>query len=82
MPMQFFVTAADDAAEEDAIRRAYVASGGASRNGWYYYPASEGIPHPMLHPSEDKGKGHTPALYDMTMRVLTGEVFNRGELPQ
>lgn len=81
-PVQFFVTASDDAAEEDAIKKAYLAAGGAGRNGWYYYPAEEGIPHPMLHPAEDKGKGHTPALYDMTMRALAGETINRGELPK
>jgi pimeloyl-ACP methyl ester carboxylesterase len=82
MPVQFFVTGADDAAEEDAIRQAYVKSGGAARNGWYYYPKEEGIPHPMLHPDEDKGKGQTPALYDMTLRFLNGEVINRGEAPR
>ena len=83
VPTQFFVTASDDAAEEAAIRQAYLKSGGASRNGWYYYPREEGIPHPMIHPVEDKGKGHTPALYDMTMRFLeSGEVTNRGALPQ
>jgi pimeloyl-ACP methyl ester carboxylesterase len=81
-PIQFFVTAMDDAAEEDAIKRAYLAAGGAARHGWYYYPEAEGIPHPMLHPMEDKGKGHTPALYDMTMRFLAGEASNRGDLPK
>lgn len=83
MPVQFFVSAADDAADEDALKQAYLKSGGAAKNGWYYYPKEEGIPHPMLHPSEDKGKGQTPELYAMTMRVIDGnETINRGELPQ
>ena len=69
-PTQFFVTATDDAADEAAIKQVYEQAGGAARNGWYYYPAEEGIPHPMLHPAEDKGKGHTPALYDMTVQFV------------
>jgi alpha-beta hydrolase superfamily lysophospholipase len=69
-PVQFFVTGADDAANEDAIRKAFDQSGGKDRDGWYYYPKSEGIPHPMVHPMEDKGKGQTPALYDMTLQFL------------
>jgi pimeloyl-ACP methyl ester carboxylesterase len=82
-PVQFFVTAADDAADEAAIKQFYLKSGGSAKNGWYYYPIEEGIPHPMLHPSEDQGKGQTPALYDMTMRVLDGnETINRGDLPK
>lgn len=80
--VQYFVTADDDAAEEAAIRTAYL-KGAAGRTGWYYYPIEEGIPHPMLHPSEDRGKGHTPLLYDMTMQFLTtGAAIHRGELPR
>lgn len=81
-PVQFFVTASDDAAEEDAIKRVYKAAGGRAKHGWFYYPKDEGIPHPMLHPAEDKGKGHTPALYEMTLRALEGELSNRGDLPE
>lgn len=78
VPVQFFVTAVDDAADNGAIRSLYQESGGAWRHGWYFYPESEGIPHPMLHPMEDRGRGHTPALYEMTMKFLeTGRVSNR-----
>lgn len=78
-PTQFFVTAVDDAADEAAIKQVYEASGGGAKHGWYYYPEAEGIPHPMLHPSEDKGKGHTPALYDMTVQFVENQQpINRG----
>lgn len=69
-PVQYFVTGADDAANEDAIRKTFGASSQNAKDGWYYYPKSEGIPHPMVHPMEDKGKGQTPALYDMTLKFL------------
>jgi pimeloyl-ACP methyl ester carboxylesterase len=83
VPTQFFVTASDDAADEGAIRRVYVASAASAKAGWYYYPKEEGIPHPMLHPSEDKGKGQTPALYAMSMAFFeNGTAVNRGDLPK
>ena len=60
-----------------ALRQAHDA-GGAKRNGWYYFPESEGIPHPMVHPMEDKGKGHIPQLYAMTLQFLeTGKPLDR-----
>jgi hypothetical protein len=37
----------------------------------------------MLHPSEDKGKGQTPALYAMSMAFIeAGTAANRGDAPQ
>lgn len=75
--LQVFATAVDDAAEEGAIRKLYGAWG-AREKGFYYYPKAEAIPHPMLHPQEDNGKGHTPALYDLTLRFLeTGVPVSR-----
>ncbi|MDB5099348.1 MAG: hypothetical protein JWM80_3769 [Cyanobacteria bacterium RYN_339] len=80
--LQLFATGVDDAADEDALKALYKGAGGA-RNGWYYFPVEEGIPHPMVHPMEDKGKGQCPKLYELTMRFLeTDELQNRGELPR
>ncbi|MEB3197145.1 MAG: alpha/beta fold hydrolase [Candidatus Sericytochromatia bacterium] len=70
--LQVFVTAADDAADEAAIRTLFANWGNSSR-GLYRYSASEGIPHPMVHPREDRGRGHTSRLYALTMGVLQGE---------
>jgi alpha-beta hydrolase superfamily lysophospholipase len=76
-PVQYFVTGADDAVDNAALRKAHD-KGGADRNGWYYYPESEGIPHPMVHPMEDKGKGHVDQLYGMTLQFLaTGKPLDR-----
>lgn len=70
--LQLFVTAADDAADEATLRSLYKRAPSA---GWYYYPAAEGIPHPMVHPMEDKGRGQCPALYELTLKFLeTGEL--------
>lgn len=78
--MQLFVTAADDAADENWMRTLYTRAGGAERNGWYYYPLTEGIPHPMVHPMEDKGHGQCPKLYAMTLQFLDGGTRqNRGD---
>lgn len=75
--LQVFATAVDDAAEEGAIRKLF-AAWGAREKGFYYYPREEAIPHPMLHPQEDQGRGHTPALYEMTLRFLEdGVPLNR-----
>jgi len=69
--VQLFATAVDDAADEDTLRALYHRLPSA---GWYYYPAAEGIPHPMVHPMEDKGRGQCPALYQTTLKFLeTGE---------
>jgi alpha-beta hydrolase superfamily lysophospholipase len=76
-PVQYFVTGADDAVDNAALRKAHD-QGGAERNGWYEYPAAEGIPHPMVHPMEDKGKGHIDRLYAMTLQFLeTGKPIDR-----
>ena len=78
--LQVFATAIDDAAEEGAIRKLHAAWGGRVK-GFYYYPRAEAIPHPMLHPQEDQGRGHTPALYAMTLRFLaTGQPLDRPAL--
>jgi hypothetical protein len=75
-PIEYFTTGADDAADEDTIHKAFMAEGG--NDGWYFYPKAEGIPHPMVHPQEDKGKGQTPELYRMTLQFLnTGTPINR-----
>ncbi len=75
--LQIYATAIDDAAEEGAIRKLF-AAWGAREKGFYYYPREEAIPHPMLHPQEDKGRGHTQALYEMTLRFLeSGVPLNR-----
>lgn len=79
-PVQFFTTAVDDAADEGTIRKLHDRAGGDPRHGWYHYPTAEGVPHPMVHPREDKGHGQTPALYAMTLRFLeTGVPLDRGE---
>ncbi len=69
-PIQFFVTDVDDAADNATIRKLHDRAGGDPRNGWYRFTTPEGIPHPMVHPQEDKGKGHTPLLYAETMKFL------------
>lgn len=72
--LQVFATEVDDAADESALRELFARAGGAPRHGWYRYPAAEGVPHPMVHPHEDKGVGQCPGLYAMTLRFLdTGE---------
>lgn len=77
-PVEFFTTGADDAADLGAIEKAYAASGGDARDGWYHYPKSEGIPHPMVAKQEDNGKGQTPQLYADTMTFLdTGKRIER-----
>ena len=77
-PVQFFTTAIDQAADEPTIRKVYNLAGGAPRNSWYQYPASEKVPHAMIHPFEDQGAGQTPELYDLTMKFLeTGQTFTR-----
>ncbi|MDB5099349.1 MAG: alpha/beta hydrolase [Cyanobacteria bacterium RYN_339] len=75
-PIEYFTTGADDAADEGTIHKAFLAEGGD--DGWYHYPTAEGVPHPMVHPQEDKGKGQTPELYKLTMQFLdSGKVINR-----
>jgi pimeloyl-ACP methyl ester carboxylesterase len=68
-PLQMFLTANDDAADETPSRLVVNNWGNANR-GVYRFPAAEAVPHPMLHPKEDKGSGHTPRLYEMTLRFL------------
>ncbi|HEY9724052.1 MAG TPA: alpha/beta fold hydrolase [Oscillatoriaceae cyanobacterium] len=77
-PVQFFTSGADDAADMGAIKQVYNGSGGASKNGFYEYPTPEGVPHAMVSPREDNGKGQTPQLYAMTMGFLdAGHEQNR-----
>lgn len=79
-PIQFFVTDVDDAADNPTIRRLHDRAGGDPRNGWYRFTAAEGIPHPMVHPQEDRGKGHTPLLYAETMKfLLSGRPLDKNE---
>lgn len=70
VPVQFITTARDPAADEGAIRKLYRLSGGAGRHAWYQYPASEKVPHAMIHPFEDDGAGHTSALYERIMQFV------------
>jgi pimeloyl-ACP methyl ester carboxylesterase len=80
--LQIFSTAVDDAADRDAMRSLYARATGTTLRGWYEYPVAEGIPHPMVHPMEDKGRGQTPKLYEMTMDFLDrAEPANRGIEP-
>lgn len=77
-PVQFITTAGDPAASESTIRQLYDRAGGAARHGWYQYPKAEKVPHAMIHPFEDNGAGHTPALYDLIMQfVETGKRSDR-----
>lgn len=69
-PVQFFTSGADDAAAMSAIRQVYTGSGGAAKDGFYEYPTAEGVPHAMVSPREDLGKGQTPGLYAMTLQFL------------
>jgi esterase/lipase len=79
-PVEYFTTGADDAADEAAILIAFTLDGGTAHSGWYHYPKAEGIPHPMVHPMEDKGKGQTPALYNMSLKFLdSGKPINRND---
>ncbi|MEB3328980.1 MAG: alpha/beta fold hydrolase [Candidatus Sericytochromatia bacterium] len=78
--MQLFVTAADDAAQEAIIRRVHERWGGRSR-GLYRYGQAEGVPHPMVHPREDRGRGHTPTLYRMTLAFLASGVPLQRDVP-
>ena len=79
-PIQFFVTDVDDAADNQTIRKLHDRAGGDQRNGWFRFPAPEGVPHPMVHPMEDKGHGQTPQLYEDTLRFLeTGLPIDRAE---
>jgi alpha-beta hydrolase superfamily lysophospholipase len=75
--LQVFITAVDDAAQEAIIRRVHQRWGGRTR-GLFRYGQAEAVPHPMLHPREDRGRGHTPRLYQMTLDYLgTGLPLNR-----
>ena len=79
-PIQFFVTDVDDAADNQTIRKLHDRAGGDPRNGWFRYTTPEGVPHPMVHPMEDKGKGQTPALYAETLKFLaSGLPVDRNE---
>jgi esterase/lipase len=72
--VEYVVTEIDDAADEGAIKKAFDRSRG--QDGWYFYPKQEGVPHPMTHPMEDRGAGHTPELYKKTLEFLnTGKPF-------
>ncbi|MEB3284856.1 MAG: alpha/beta fold hydrolase [Candidatus Sericytochromatia bacterium] len=68
-PLQMFLTANDDAAEETANREVEK-NWGHPQHAIYKFGESEGVPHPMVHPREDRGRGHTPRLYDLTLRFL------------
>ena len=70
--VQYVTTGADDAADEPATRKTYETTRRNAADGWYFYPQAQGIPHPMVAKQEDHGKGHTPALYDMTLKFLDG----------
>jgi pimeloyl-ACP methyl ester carboxylesterase len=74
--LQVFTTDIDDTAGFAAIRDLYNAWG-SPRKSWYRYPAAEGIPHPMIHPLEDRGRNHTPLLYAMTLDALRGKPIER-----
>lgn len=77
-PVQFFTSGADDAADMSAIKQVYQGSGGAGHDGFYEFPKAEGIPHAMVSPREDNGKGQTPALYRMSMQYMNqGTLQNR-----
>ncbi|HVY60456.1 MAG TPA: hypothetical protein VHF22_02335, partial [Planctomycetota bacterium] len=53
-------------------------SGGASRHGWYEFPAGEGVPHPMVHWRENGDPEKVRAISDLAFDFLTyGAPANR-----
>lgn len=79
-PVQFFVTANDDAVRTATLRKAHDNAGGDPENGWFFFPAEEKVPHPMVHPKEANGAQHIEAMYANTLRFLdTRTPIDRGE---
>lgn len=63
VPMQFFTTEIDDAADMGAIKKVYDRSGGGGRNGFYHFPKADDVPHPMVHWREN---GHPEMIRRLT----------------
>jgi hypothetical protein len=73
VPMQFFTTEIDDAADQGAIKKVFDRSGGAARNGFYHFQKADDVPHPMVHWREN---GHKDKIADLTRMSL--EFVERG----
>ncbi|MBM3273756.1 MAG: alpha/beta fold hydrolase [Candidatus Sericytochromatia bacterium] len=73
VPLQFFTTEIDDAADQGAIRKVFERSGGAVRNGFYHFSKADGVPHPMVHWRENS---HKDKIADLTRMSL--EFVERG----
>ena len=73
VPMQFFTTEIDDAADMGAIKKIYDRSGGSARNGFYFFPKADDVPHPMVHWREN---GHPEMIKRLTQ--MTAEFIERG----
>ncbi|MBM3271096.1 MAG: alpha/beta hydrolase [Candidatus Sericytochromatia bacterium] len=74
-PLQFFTTAIDDAADQGAIDKIYRRSGGAVRNGMYFFPKADDVPHPMVHWRENS---HPETI--ATLSRLSLDFLDRGVL--
>ncbi len=70
VPLQFFTTAIDDAADQGAIKKVYERSGAAARNGLYFFPKAEGVPHPMVHWRENGRRETIARLTKLTLEFL------------
>lgn len=66
VPMQFFTTEIDDAADMGTIRKIFDRSGGNARNGFYHFPKADDVPHPMVHWRENGHPEMIQRLTDMT----------------
>jgi alpha-beta hydrolase superfamily lysophospholipase len=76
-PVEFFTTGADTAADEGAIKRAYLATNRTGQDGWYHYPKAENVAHAMI---EERGIGQTALQQDLTLSFMDGHgAVNRNE---
>ncbi|MEB3198179.1 MAG: alpha/beta fold hydrolase [Candidatus Sericytochromatia bacterium] len=77
VPIQFITTANDRAASPRLIGEAYVRTGGAARNGFFEFPASDTVPHPMLHPLTNPNARAIETLNQVSLRFLDGGQFSQ-----
>jgi len=70
VPMQFFTTEIDDAAHMGAIEKVFERSGGQARNGMYFFPKADRVPHPMVHWRENEHPDKIAALTRMSLDFI------------
>lgn len=70
VPAQFLNTAGDFLSGTGQVGPLYERSGGASRDGWFVFPESLGVPHAMTSPKEDKVPGAAHKVQDIVFKFL------------